>query len=255
MESKKEDFTKESEALNELIFEAKVLKGIRRMTVSSWRKAGVLDDKRDPKAARQWSYFSPLDVIWIGILNEMKKLRLTHAEMKACKKVIFEMVTAQDNKEYPALEYYTFLVMLYNQPIYIVISYEDGVDAIWMLDEKDYFSKLRDGTIEHHTALCLHKIVKLILEPVYKLPDFSATAGLTEQETKVLGIIRNRTFRSIKITKRDGEIDTIESTERIEDTDNIIQLLTEGKYQNIEIKQINGKIASAHRTIRTHVKK
>jgi hypothetical protein len=255
MESKKVDFTKESEALNELIFEAKVLQGIGRMTVHSWRKAGVLDDKRDPNASRKWSYFSPLDVIWIGILNEMKKLRLTYAEMIACKKVLFEMVTAEDSREYPALEYYTFLVMLYNQPIYIVIAYENGIDAIWMLDEKDYFSKLQTGEIEHHTALCLHKIVKLILDPVYKLPDFSATAGLTDQEAKALEIIRNRTFRSIKITKRDGEIDIIESTERIEDADEIVKLLTEGKYQNIEIKQINGKIASAHRTVRTHFKK
>ncbi|WP_025663332.1 hypothetical protein [Aquimarina megaterium] len=255
MNSKQINFKNHSKALNELIFEAKDLQGVSRRTVHSWKQSGVLDDKRDPNALRRWNYFSAIDIIWMGILNEMKQLRFTHSEMKACKEVLFEMIIAEDKKEYPALEYYTFLVLLYNQPIYIVISYDNGIDAIWMLDEKDYFLKLKSGEIENHTALSLHKAVKINLNPVYKLPVFNETAGLTNEEAKALSLIRSKDFRNIKITKKDGEISIIESTERIDGTEEIAKLLTEGKYQNIEIKQINGKIVSAHRTTRTHFKK
>lgn len=255
MKSNQKDFSKQSEALNELLFEAKALKGINRMTLHTWRQSGVLEDKRDSDATTKWNYYSPLDIVWIGILNAMKKLRFTHAEMKACKEVLFEVIQAEDKKEYPALEYYTFSVLSYNQPIFIIITYEKGIDTIWILDEKDYFLKLKSGEIENHTALSLHKIVKTILDPVYKLPDFSVTAGLTDQEAKALELIRTKSFSHIKVTKKDGQIFIIESTERIEDTNEITKLLTDGTYQNIEIKQINGKIVSAHRTIRTHFKK
>ncbi|WP_027395043.1 MerR family transcriptional regulator [Aquimarina latercula] len=255
MKTKPIDFKPHSNALNQMIFEAKDLHGVSARTLHSWRQSGVLDDKRDPDALRRWNYFSPIDIVWIGILKEMKQLRLTHTEMIACKEILFEKIKAEDNQEYPALEYYSILILLYDQPVFIVISYNEGIDEVWMLDEKDYFLKLRSGEIENHTALSLHKAVKINLHPVYNLPEFSQTAGLTQEETKALEIIRSRAFRNIKITKRDGEISIIESTERIEDADDIARLLTEGKYQNIEIKQINGKIASAHRTTRTHFKK
>ncbi|WP_155837843.1 MerR family transcriptional regulator [Aquimarina muelleri] len=255
MKSKKEDFTKHSEAINELLFEAKAMKGIHRMTLHTWRTEGVLEDKRDPEATTKWSYYSPLDVVWISILNELKKLRFTHAEMKAFKEVLFEKIKAEDNNEYPALEYYTLRVLLYNQPIYIIITYATEMDAIWILDEKDYFSKLASGEIENHTAILLHKAVKSNLESVYQHPDFSDLAGLNKEEIQILQILRNKNFRTIKILKRNGEMDGIEGTERIEDVERIEKLLKEGEYQNIEIKQQNGKIVSAHRTIRTNFKR
>ena len=255
MKTNKIDFTPYSNVLNELIFEAKDLHGITARMLHSWKQSGVIEDKRNPDALRRWNYFSPIDVVWIAILSQMKQLRFTHTEMKACKEVLFEKIRVEDNKEYPALEYYSFRILLYNQPVYIVISYENGIDGIWMLDENDYFLKLKSGEIENHTTISLHKAVKANLTSVYTLPDFRETAGLTNEEVKVLAMIRSRAFRTLKITKKDGEIRIIESTERMEDTNEIAKLLTEGKYQNIEIKQVNGKIVSVHRTTRTHLKK
>lgn len=252
MTSDQEDFTKYREALNELRFEAKVMKGINRMTLHVWRKAGIIEDNRDPESKTKWNFYSPLDVVLIGILNQMKQLRFTHAEMKACKNVLFESIKVDNDKELPALEHYTTLVLIHNQPIYIVITYDKGIDAIYLLDEQDYFVKLRTGEIENHTALCLHKIVKVVLTPVYKLPDFSQTAALTKDEIKILQIIRSKTFKTIKVIKRNGDIDSIEGVERIEDLDRIEKLIESGAYQNMEIKQQNGKIVSAHRTIRSN---
>ncbi|WP_271769087.1 MerR family transcriptional regulator [Aquimarina algiphila] len=255
MKSNKEDFTPHSEALNELIFESKAMVGINRMTLHTWRLKGILDDKRDTNSTNRYNYYSALDVILIGLLNEMKSLRFSHAEMKACKEAILAPILAKDGKEYPALEYYTFLVLLYNQPIYTIITYNKGIEGVWMLDEKDYFSKLKSGEIENHTALSLHKAIKINLDPVYNIPEFCKLAGLTDDELKVIEIIRMKEYKTIRVLKKNGKMDCVEGTERIEDAERIEKMLRNGDYQNIEIKQNNDKITVAHRLVRTDFKR
>lgn len=255
MEADKINFKPHSEALNEAIFEAKNLQGVKPITLHGWLKSGVIEDKRDPEALRKWNYFSPIDIVWIGIVNELKLLRFKHSEMKECKEVLFEMITAEDGNSYPALEYYTFCVLLYNQPIYIVITYDKAIDTIWMLDENDYFLKLRSGEIENHTALLLHKVVKLNLDPIYDTVEFSKLAGLTDDELKVLEIIRAKEYKTIRILKRNGKVERVESTERIVDAERIEKMLRNGDYQNIEVKQNHNKITVAHRLVRTDFKR
>lgn len=255
MKSNKQDFTEHSAALNELIFENKAMLGINRMTLHTWRLKGILDDKRDPNDTNKYNFYSALDVILIGILDQMKRLRFSHAEMKACKESILKPITAEDGKEYPALEYYSFRVMLYDQPIFIVVSYEKNIEAVWMLDEKDYFTKLRSGEIENHTTICLHKIVKTNLKPVYNIPEFCKLAGLTDDELKVIEIIRMKKYKTIRVLKRNGEMDCVEGTEKIEDAERIEKMLRNGDYRNIEVKQNNDKIAVAYRLERTDFKK
>ncbi|WP_298546222.1 hypothetical protein [uncultured Aquimarina sp.] len=255
MKSHQEDFTAHSQALNELIFESKAMIGINRMTLHTWRLKGILDDKRDPESVNRYNYYSALDVILISVLNEMKSLRFSHVETKACKDAILAPIVAKDGKEYPALEYYSFLVLLYNQPVYIVITYNKGMESVWMLDEKDYFAKLRSGDIENHTTICLHKAIKTNLEPVYNIPDFCKLAGLTDDELKVIEIIRAKEYKTIRVLKKNGEMDCVEGTERIEDAQRIEKMLRDGDYRNIEVKQNNNKVTVAHRLVRTDFKK
>ncbi|WP_299183730.1 hypothetical protein [uncultured Aquimarina sp.] len=255
MKSHQEDFTAHSQALNELIFESKAMIGINRMTLHTWRLKGILDDKRDPESVNRYNYYSALDVILISVLNEMKSLRFSHVETKACKDAILAPIVAKDGKEYPALEYYSFLVLLYNQPVYIVITYNKGMESVWMLDEKDYFAKLRSGDIENHTTICLHKAIKTNLEPVYSIPDFCKLAGLTDDELKVIEIIRAKEYKTIRVLKKNGEMDCVEGTERIEDAERIEKMLRDGDYRNIEVKQNNNKVTVAHRLVRTDFKK
>jgi len=255
MKTKKIDFTPHSNALNEMIFEAKDLKGISAETLYKWRQAGILDDKRDPEARRRWNYFSALDIIWVGILKELKQFRLTTPEIIACKEILFGKIKAEDTKEYPALEYYTFLVLLYNQPLFIVISYNKGIDMIWMLDEKDYFLKLKSGEIENHTLLSLHKAVKTNLEPVYNIPEFCKMEGLTKDELEVISIIRKKEYKTIKVEKKNEEIDFVEGTELTEDVKRIEQLLKSKQYNTIEVKQTGNKNTIAHRLVRKNFKR
>lgn len=77
---------------------------------------------------------------------------------------------------------------------------------------------------------------------------------LSEEEQQVVEMLRLQTFQSLKITKRNGRIDMIEGTERIEERTRIVDILKEHNYQNIEIKQNDGRIVFINRTIKTKVK-
>lgn len=255
MKTNQEDFSNHSAALNELIFESKAMIGINRMTLHTWRLKGILDDKRNPNVKDRYNYYSALDVILIGVLNQMKQLRFSYIETKACKEAMMAPVTGTDGVQYPALEFYSFLVLLYNQPIFIIISHNTQIENVWILDEKDYFSKLKSGEIENHIAICLHKVIKTNLDPVYNIPEFCKLAGLTEDELKVIEVIRTKEYKTIRVLKKNGEMDCVEGTERTQDRTRIERLLEKGDYQNIEVKRQNGKVVSAHRIVRTNFKK
>ena len=255
MKTNQEDFSKHSQALNELIFETKAMIGVNRMTLHTWRLKGVLDDNRNPEVKDRYNYYSAMDVILIGVLHHMKRFSFSFAELKGCKDALLAPVEATDGNQYPALEFYSFLVLLYNQPIFIIITYNKDIENVWMLDEKDYFAKLKSGDIEDHIAICLHKVIKTNLDPVYNIPEFCKLAGLTDDELKVIEVIRAKEYKTIRILKKNGEMDCVEGTERTQDEERIQRLLEHGDYQNIEVKRHNGKVVSAHRIVRTNFKK
>jgi|KNS10NT17metaT_FD_contig_81_336287_length_1187_multi_3_in_0_out_0_2 DNA-binding MarR family transcriptional regulator len=76
----------------------------------------------------------------------------------------------------------------------------------------------------------------------------------SEEEIQLIEMTRNQNFQTLKIIKRDGRIDMIESTERIEDRTRIVDILKQHNYQNIEIKQSDGRIVHINRTVKTKVK-
>lgn len=78
--------------------------------------------------------------------------------------------------------------------------------------------------------------------------------NLSKEEKQVLKMLRQQTFESIKVTQRNGRIDMIESTQRIEERTKFVDILKEHDYQNIEIKQNDGRVVYINRTIRTKVK-
>ncbi|PIB27552.1 hypothetical protein BFP77_11730 [Maribacter sp. 4U21] len=78
-------------------------------------------------------------------------------------------------------------------------------------------------------------------------------SGLTRSEIQVLEMIRNKRFLSIKLIIKNGEVDVIEGMERIHTGERIIDLLRQHDFQNLEIKQSNGRIVCVNRIFRKKV--
>jgi len=79
------------------------------------------------------------------------------------------------------------------------------------------------------------------------------SSELTPSEIQVLEMIRNKRFLSIKLIIKNGEVDAIEGLERLHTGERIIDLLKQHDYQNLEIKQSNGKIVCVNRIFKKKI--
>ena len=75
-------------------------------------------------------------------------------------------------------------------------------------------------------------------------------SGLSPSEIQVLEMVRSKRFISIKLIVKNGEVDVIEGLERMHTGERIIDLLKQHDFQNLEIKQSNGKIVCVNRIFR-----
>jgi hypothetical protein len=76
---------------------------------------------------------------------------------------------------------------------------------------------------------------------------------LSSSEIQVLEMIRNKRFLSIKLIIKNGEVDVIEGLERLDTGERIIDMLKQHDFQNLEIKQSNGRIVCVNRIFRKKV--
>ena len=86
-----------------------------------------------------------------------------------------------------------------------------------------------------------------------KKTDKLESSGLSSSEIQVLEMIRNKRFLSIKLIIKNGEVDTIEGLERIHTGERIVDVLKQHDFQNLEIKQSNGKIVCVNRVFRKKI--
>ena len=84
--------------------------------------------------------------------------------------------------------------------------------------------------------------------------DSKSLDDFSPEELQLIEMTRNQKFQSLRIVKRGGRIDMIEGVERIEDRTKIVDILKQHDYQNIEIKQSDGRIVLINRTVKTKVK-
>ena len=78
-------------------------------------------------------------------------------------------------------------------------------------------------------------------------------SGLSPSEIQVLEMVRSKRFLSIKVIIKNGEVDAIEGLERLDTGERIIDMLKQHDFQNLEIKQSNGKIVCVNRIFRKKI--
>ncbi|TGV03581.1 MerR family transcriptional regulator [Flavivirga rizhaonensis] len=243
------DYTKIAQLLNQQIYSPKYIVGVTKQLLTYWQEKGLLEDKRNQE--KGWSKFSLLDILWMSIILELRSFGLPNDKIKKVRNAFFEKSTSDKNPELNQLILATIHVITYATPIFLVIDAQGNVS---LLNDYDYVNNLKEGTIKNHIVVSLNQTVNENIEPLFSEPNFNTFTGLSKDEIQVLLIIRGKNFQSIKITKKNGEIDMIEGTERISEQNRIIDILKQHDYQDIELKQANGKLVYITRTVKTKTK-
>ena len=245
------DFSNLSQLLNQKQFAIKYLNGVPRLSVTNWQRDGILDKpiSKDLK----WRKFSLVDILWISIIAELRAFGYSIPNILKVKNQLFSIATLENNQEIPLLEHCLVEIITYGVPKCLVLTKD--ANFIQITDDVEYAEFIQSENFQSHILLNLNHSIKENINPLYQKPELQLFAILSPQEQEVISIIRKKSYQSIKITKKNGDIDLIEGVQRIDTTQKIVDLLKEGEFQNIEVKQSNGKIVCINRTIKKKINK
>lgn len=244
----KADYSKLLRLLNEKEYANKYIVNAERRMITHWQDIGLLEDKRNEDTS--WKKFSLIDILWMGIIIEYRNLGFANEKIKPVKNFLFQQ--AEIEKEIMSkLEYSAAQVLAFAKALYLIT---DVAGNIYLADDYEYVKLLQEGKVTNHIVLSLNQVVKDNISVLFSEPNFNAFAGLNKDEIQVMLILRSESYQSVQVTKKNGEIDMIEGTERINEKDRIIDILKQHEYQNIEIKQANGKVVLISRTVKQKAK-
>ncbi len=216
--------------------------------ITHWQDIGLFEDQRHTDSG--WKKFSLIDILWMGIIIEYRNLGFANERIKPVRKFLFENTTTE-GKSISKLEYSAVQVLAFAKALYLIT---DVAGNIYLADDYEYVKLLQEGAVTNHIVLSLNQVVKENIAVLFSEPNFNAFAGLNKDEIQVMLILRSESYQSVQVTKKNGEIDMIEGTERISEKDRIIDILKQHEYQNIEIKQANGKVVLISRTVKQKAK-
>jgi len=242
------DYSNLLRLLNEKEYANKYIVNAERRMITHWQDIGLFQDKRNTSAG--WNKFSLIDILWMGIIIEYRTLGFPNEKIKPVRQFLFEE-TKIDNLKVSKLEYATIQVLAFAKALYLIT---DIAGNIYLADDYEYVKLLQQGKVTNHIVLNLNQVVKENISVLFSEPNFNAFAGLNKDEIQVMLILRSESYQSVQVTKKNGEIDMIEGTERISEKDRIIDILKQHEYQNIEIKQANGKVVLISRTVKQKAK-
>lgn len=250
---KKASLSNVNEKLNEKIYSVKFITGISNQVLYAWKNESLIPLYQSNE--KGWNKYSLVDILWIGIIEELKKFGFTYEKILKVKKqllTINEIIENDDDQgeEIETINLAVLEIFMNANAIYIIID-EDGNTEV--LNGYAIIDKMQLNKLTNHVILNLNQLIKLNIEALYNEPSLDEFNGLSKDEIQVLLILRSENFESVKITKKGGEIDTIESTEIVSNGERILSILKDHDYQDIEIKQARGKVVQIKRTIKERI--
>lgn len=141
--------------------------------------------------------------------------------------------------------------IIYRTPMYLWL-FKDGTYVPWkdasveLIPHKELV-KLKDET---YVSISIGNIMKRFLkeaDPVKELPQLHM---LDENECFLLETINSGEYESLKIAFKNRKMQSIELSKEEDPKKRVVDILTEGNYQTITIKQHQGRITRIDKTVK-----
>ena len=212
--------------------------------ISSWEEQNLINSNRPH--GKGWRMYSLIDLVWVGIIINLRKFGLSVSQIKEVKKHL-EYLNDKIKSDFPILELYIAKAFL-KIPVYILV-FNDGEAQCVTKSEYDTSWELR--TIDNHIIINLNNILQDISPNKDFRPNSERIYNLTKHEENLLYMIRCEEWETIEIHGKDGHIEKIDKTVKYDPSTKIIEILNKADYQDIEIKKTNGKVVSIKAEIKT----
>lgn len=211
-------------------------------TINHWESQGLVDCDRKEDAA--WRQFSIMDQLWLYTIQALREFGLSLDRVKNAKEIFF---TPIENYPFSIMEYYTSCAYILLEDVFLIV-FSDGF-AI-PLTYSEYQNALKLNWIRNHVQISINEIIQKIFQDPNLEPRYKDEASITPQEFEVLHMIRTGNFEEIKIRFVNGSIYLLEGIEDLSRVAKIEGIIRKGRYQDLEVKQENGRVVSIKRTVR-----
>jgi len=251
--------------------------------INDWTRLGVIEDSRDKEG--KWRKFSLLDLVWIKVVSHLRSFNFPLAKIKLVKPIFFDetvfkgvghgpsMVSLPGIK-YPELEFYVLAVIIYEQSISeemgfaskLIIEHDEeetvtdleGNDIVIPIDTARFMtpSGLGQYAKNYVSFICVDLV--LVVREILNNAGITEKLNDTDLEAKneieqIPEIIKSHgPIESINLKFKNGSLNMYEVTQRVDEA-KINDVLKQSKFQDVEIKQENGKIVYIKRKLKNKV--
>jgi DNA-binding transcriptional MerR regulator len=223
--------------------------------INSWDNSDLISYSRDTKDTG-WRKFSVIDFLKLSIIQDLRAFGLPVDRVKDIIDNLEDGAVVLENKEkrpetveFLQLEYSTFACLVGNKIILVV----DDRQKVYFLTEKAFadlnfrFKDFSSPLLVLPFFSYVQEISRAMKQDTKIIKETSIAElfdrNLTEQEKKVLDIIKNERYEEITITKSDGNKYKITGKTRrsgvFSDAD-IIKAIHANKYQVVHVTTLDG---------------
>ncbi|MBN3582824.1 MerR family transcriptional regulator [Algoriphagus aestuarii] len=212
--------------------------------LNHWEKEGVINDKRD--GGKGWRRYSPMEVIWIHIIMEMRKFNFSLSQLKKLKGELEGFSHLFEYSEMPELELYVRYTLSKPKEFYLIV-YPDGSAMVAFKSEIEDLKSL--GQLKNHISIDLLQILRKVFPKVSLELEFKLDWKLSESEEALIKDIRSGIFNKIELEVREGEVKRYEAEEIIRDKVLFREIALDYPYQRIESVIKDNKTVAIKRTV------
>lgn len=211
-------------------------------TINHWESQGLIDCDR--KEGTAWRQFSIMDQLWLYTIEALREFGLSLDRVKNAKNIFFAPI---DKYPFSIMEYYTSCAYILLEHVFLIV-FSDGF-AI-PLTYSEYQNALKSNWIRNHVQISINEIIQKIFQDQNLVPRYKNEALITPQEFEVLHMMRTGNFDEMKIRFTNGSIYLLEGIEDLSRMAKIEDIIRDGNYQDLEVKQENGTVVSVRRTLK-----
>ncbi|MDN3651692.1 hypothetical protein QWY77_02800 [Thalassotalea ponticola] len=201
--------------------------------IHTWTKDGLLSDNR-PEGSVSWRRLNFIEVIWIRVLNELRKYGLSKKQLRESYRTAFNYFTKPESA---SLFEVAVCLVLQKKSITLCI-FEDG----WlepMLEDETSINKilnLHGSYIQINLNSLMREVFPNVDKEEVKLP-----MDISKEEEEVLAILKAQNLTQLSISLKGGQLVSLDKYFEFNNFEDANKFLSKVRFGEIKIKKRHGK--------------
>jgi hypothetical protein len=177
-----------------------------------------------------------MDLIWLRVVSRLRTFGYPLDKIVEMRNGLVRQSKTTGQYRFTLFEVYVVMALAFRRSAVLLVFDNGSAEPTTLAHMKLTEDILGAGLDDH-----IHISINAILQDLYKDRDLSplsdTSVELDDDELELIVLLRAGNYEQIKIKQKDGKIELIECAESVDPTGRIIDLLQDGDYQDISIIQ------------------